>query len=68
MLLGALLSRVLGFEDLGQLLERLSSSFDSEEVNDDDFDENPTAVDNVYDELANKHRHWVLTCAYRAST
>ncbi len=43
----ALLARVLGLEDAGELLERLPSRLDGEEVDEDDLDGDPDAVDNI---------------------
>lgn len=46
-LLGASLPRVLGLEDLAELLEGLAGGLDEEEVDDDDLDHDPDDVDQV---------------------
>lgn len=46
----ALLSRILGLENAGEFFQCLSGCFDSEEVDEDDFDGNPATVHDVYTE------------------
>lgn len=68
----ALLARVRGLKDGREFFEGLSSSLDSEEVDDDNLNGNPATVHNVYRTSAQNQELYIfqhdLGAAYRVSS